>query len=156
VTPTVRPARRADLPALDAALPTGRNDVHAGFLARQDEGLATYLVAWDGEVPVGYGVLRWHVGVRDPELSNLQVPEPLRGRGIGTALVRYAEDLVRSRGLPRVTIGVDEDNARAAALYARLGYTDTGVRWTGTYRYFDDAGTEQEATEHVRLLIKAL
>lgn len=153
---TVRMATRADLAVLDRELPSGRNDVHAAFLARQDAAQATYLVAWQGPVPVGTGVLRWHPGVRDPEISNLQVPPPRRSQGIGTALIGYAEALVRGRGLGRVTIGVDEDNGRAAALYDRLGYADTGVRWTGSYRYYDEAGVEHETTEHVRLLAKIL
>ena len=152
----VRPCVVADLALLNQELPSGRNDVHAVFLARQASGDAVYLAAWRGAVPVGTGVLRWHPHVRDPEIANLQVPERLRGQGIGTALIRYAEGLVRDRGLARVTIGVDEDNPRAAALYTRLDYVDTGRRWVGTYRYYDENDVEHEATEHVRLLVKEL
>ena len=47
---------------------------------------------------------------------------------------------------------MDEDNVRAAALYERLGYADTGRRWTGSYTWFDEAGAEREETEHVRVL----
>lgn len=152
----VRPCVVADLVVLNQEIPTGRNDVHAAFLARQASGDVVYLAAWRGLVPVGTGVLRWHPHVRDPEITNLHVTGPLQGQGIGTALIRYAEGLVRDRGLARVTIGVDEDNPRAAALYIRLGYLDTGRRWVGTYRYYDEADVEHGATEHVRLLAKEL
>jgi ribosomal protein S18 acetylase RimI-like enzyme len=151
---TVRVAQDADLPALDRALPTGRNDVHRAFLARQASGEATYLTAWRGHAAVGVGAVRWtgRGGSPDPELSNLHVPPRLQSQGIGTAIVHFAEDLARSRGYARLAIGVDEDNVRAAALYERLGYADTGRRWTGSYSWYDEAGTEHEETEHVRVL----
>ena len=151
---SVRVAEDADLPALDRALPTGRNDVHRAFLARQATGEVTYLTAWRGASAVGAGLLRWtgRGGSPDPELSNLHVPAPLQSQGIGTAIVRFAEDLARSHGHARLMIGVDEDNVRAAALYERLGYADTGRRWTGSYTWYDEAGTEHQETEHVRVL----
>jgi GNAT superfamily N-acetyltransferase len=154
----VRVATTGDLPVLDRALPSGRNDVHRAFLARQEAGDASYLVAWRGGTPVGTGVVRWagRGPGQDPEISNLQVPEPLRGQGIGTAIVHFAEDLVRGRGFGRVCLGVDESNAGAAALYQRLGYRDTGGRWTASYTYFDTDGVERAETEHVRVLVLEL
>lgn len=151
---TVRVAADADLPALDRGLPTGRNDVHRAFLARQAAGEVTYLVAWRGEAPVGTGVVRWtgRGGSPDPELSNLHVPPPLQSQGIGTAIVHFAEDVARGRRRARLAIGVDEHNVRAAALYERLGYADTGRRWTGSYTWYDESGAEHEETEHVRVL----
>ena len=151
---TVRTAEDADLPALDRALPTGRNDVHRAFLAAQATGEVTYLAAWRGDTAVGVGAVRWtgRADRPDPELSNLHVPARLQSQGIGTAIVHFAEDLVRSRGYARLAIGVDESNVRAAALYERLGYADTGRRWTGSYTWFDQAGAEHEETEHIRVL----
>jgi ribosomal protein S18 acetylase RimI-like enzyme len=150
----VRVAEDGDLAVLDRVLPTGRNDAHAQLLARQAAGDASYLVAWQGSEPVGAGLIRWtgRGQVPDPEISNLHVPAPLRSQGIGTAIVRFAEDLVRSRGHARVVIGVDEDNLRAAALYERLGYLDTGLRRTGAYTWHDEAGVGHEQTERVRVL----
>jgi ribosomal protein S18 acetylase RimI-like enzyme len=150
----VRVAVPEDLPVLDRAIPTGRNDVHREFLRRQAAGDATYLVAWRDAEPVGYGAIRWggRGEVPLPEISNLQVPAALQGQGIGTALVHFAEDLVRARGYAQVAIGVDEAGVRAAALYERLGYRDAGVRWTATYTWYDRAGATREDTEHVRVL----
>ena len=151
---TVRVAEDADLPALDLALPTGRNEVHRAFLARQATGEVSYLTAWRGDAAVGVGAVRWtgRGGSPEPELSNLHVPAALQSQGIGTAIVHFAEDLVRSRGHARLVIGVDENNVRAAALYERLGYADTGRRWTGSYTWYDKGGAEHEETEHVRVL----
>lgn len=153
---TVRVAAPADLPELDAAIPTGRNDVHAAFLRRQETGDAAYLAAWLDGVPVGTGVLRWAGRHGVPEISNLQVEPAARGHGAGTALIRLAEELVRARGVDRVSIGVGLDNDRAATLYRRLGYTDTGERQTDTYTYFDRDGVEHEATEVSRILTRNL
>jgi ribosomal protein S18 acetylase RimI-like enzyme len=154
----VRLAEDGDLEVLDRVIPTGHNDVHAQLLARQAAGAASYLVAWQGSEPVGTGLIRWagRGRVPDPEISNLHVPGPRQGHGIGTAIVHFAEDLVRSRGYGRVVIGVDQDNVRAAALYERLGYLDTGLRWTGTYTWYDEAGVGHEQTERVRVLTLAL
>jgi ribosomal protein S18 acetylase RimI-like enzyme len=151
---SVRLGTAADLPALDRAIPTGRNDVHRAFLARQEAGEASYLVAWRGGSPVGTGVIRWGGSGAgpDPEITNLHVPASLRGQGIGTAIVRFAEGLIRDRGFRRASVGVGEDNPRAAALYERLGYRDTGRRWTSSYTHFDAHGIERAETEQVRML----
>jgi ribosomal protein S18 acetylase RimI-like enzyme len=157
-TLTVRVAVKDDLSELNAAIPTGSNDVHAAFLGRQEAREVAYLAAWLDGVPVGTGVLRWagDDGRSVPEIRNLHVEPAARGHGAGTALIRLAEDLVRARGLSRLSIAVGMDNDRAAALYRRLGYTDTGVRRTDTYTYFDVAGIGHEATEQSRLLARGL
>src|SRR4029453_13703215 len=51
---------------------------------------------------------------------------PVRGGGIGTALVRAGEDTARRLGHDRITLGVGLDNPRARRLYERLGYSDWG------------------------------
>jgi ribosomal protein S18 acetylase RimI-like enzyme len=154
----VRVAADADLPVLDRAIPTGRNDMHRAFLTRQAAGEATYVVAWRGSEPVGVGLVRWagRGPVPEPEITNLHVPEPLQSQGIGTAVIRFAEDLIRARGGSTAVIGVDHDNVRAAALYERLGYTDTGLRWTGAYTWYDETGAGHDEVEQVRVLTRAL
>jgi ribosomal protein S18 acetylase RimI-like enzyme len=161
----VRPCTAADVPVLDRCMPSGRNDVHAWFFGRQETGAVTYLVAWRGAEPVGTGVLTWE-GLREeapraelpgvPEIANLSVPEALRGQGIGTALLRAAEDLVRARGLRRVALGVGDDNPDAAKLYLRLGYGETGVRFDGDYTVFDADGVERSMSEPGRVLVRDL
>ncbi|AZQ33418.1 GNAT family N-acetyltransferase [Streptomyces cyaneochromogenes] len=101
------------------------------------------MVAWLEGRPVGHVEIR-RIGcdapaVRTawpgcPEINGLGVwPEELRSRGIGSALVRAAEDLARERGITVVGLGVAKDNPRAAALYARLGcqpLIDYHDRWS--------------------------
>jgi ribosomal protein S18 acetylase RimI-like enzyme len=43
-------------------------------------------------------------------------------------LIRAAEDRIRSRGLHRAELAVEESNPRARALYERLGYLAHGRR----------------------------
>ena len=62
-----------------------------------------------------------------------------RGQGVGTALIRATLDGAKAAGLTRVELTVREDNARAVALYERLGFLyeglkRNGVRVDGTYK----------------------
>ena len=162
---TVRPATPADVPALEAAMPSRGTAVHAHFLAKQAAGEVSYLVAYVAGQPVGSGVLRWgshrHVpaGHRfsgDPELSNLGVVPALQGKGIGTALIAAAERLVCRRGQAGVCLSVADDNLGAARLYARLGYEDSGLRAEDRYTYPDQDGVPREIVEAVLVLHKQL
>jgi ribosomal protein S18 acetylase RimI-like enzyme len=57
-------------------------------------------------------------------LDELWVRKPFQGRGVGTALVRRAETLMREAGVARARLSVLQANARAIALYRRLGWTE--------------------------------
>jgi GNAT superfamily N-acetyltransferase len=111
----VRPLTPDDLDEVDRQLP----------LSRLDQPEAEYLVAWDGEEPVGHAC----IDSRDdpPQLQDVFVPEEHRRRGIATELSRAAEALVRSRGYRRIALDVDVDSRPARALYERLGYREAGT-----------------------------
>jgi GNAT superfamily N-acetyltransferase len=51
----------------------------------------------------------------------LFVPEHLRGHGVGTALMRQAEDIARARGCTGVWL--DTFDFQALGFYQKLGYT---------------------------------
>jgi GNAT superfamily N-acetyltransferase len=151
---------------LEAALPTGFDRRHETRLQRQDTGLSTYLVVWDGEVPVGSGEIRWHgcdapeVAARFPacpEVNALLVwPPERRSSGIGSALLAAAEDLVRARGIDDIGLGVDDDNPRAARLYLRLGYRETHCTYLDRYTYTLADGTRHHVADPCRFLVKDL
>ncbi|MFI8964456.1 GNAT family N-acetyltransferase [Streptomyces sp. NPDC053493] len=161
----IRPCRPEDVPLLERHLPTPDAPArHAGRFARQEAGHGTYLIAWRDAVPVGNGQVRWdgcaapevRAVLGDcPEFNGLDVREDLRGRGIGIALVRAAERLARERGRTLLGLGVTDDNPRAAALYARLGYEPVSAytdRWTST----DAQGRTHEQADTATFLVRRL
>jgi ribosomal protein S18 acetylase RimI-like enzyme len=162
----IRECAAGDIEALERHMPTVAGRVHADHFAQQQAGRWTYMVAWSEEsVPVGVCVIRWDGWAENearaaypdcPELTNLQVHRAERGRGVGTALIEAAEERVRARGLRRIGAGAANDNPRAAMLYARLGYSDTGLRAESRYVHPDDAGLPREVVEQNILFVKDL
>jgi GNAT superfamily N-acetyltransferase len=146
----VRALAASEVGRLERDEPPGRGFARAMW-ALQEAGGSTLLVAWDGDRPVGAGQLDLRGDV--PELRNLQVDAAERGRGIGTAIVRAAEERVAPG---RLAVGVGLDNPRARALYERLGYRGTGETTTTTYAYVDDAGVTRQATETDETLARDL
>jgi ribosomal protein S18 acetylase RimI-like enzyme len=51
-----------------------------------------------------------------------------RGRGLGTRLMRVAEDIARAQGQRRLCLVVADDNDAARRLYRRLGYRERANR----------------------------
>ncbi len=60
-----------------------------------------------------------------PYVASVAVAERYRGRGIGTQLLSFAEDLFRGRAR-YIFLCVSSFNVRARALYERLGYSVVG------------------------------
>ena len=162
----IRQCRERDLALLEAGNPTGRNRDHARRFARQQQGLTTFLIAWADGVPIGKGEILWtgcaapEVNQRYPgcpELNGLDVwPATRCSQGTGTAIVRAAEALARDRGCHQTGLGVTDDNPRAAALYRRLGYQETGCRYLDRYCYLDDLGRPHDVGDPARFLVKQL
>ncbi|HWS34365.1 MAG TPA: GNAT family N-acetyltransferase [Actinoplanes sp.] len=82
-----------------------------------------------GGAVAGIVSVRWGGGCSDasrPLLYALEVRPELRGRGVGTGLIRHVAGLVVGRGYAEITLEVEVDNAGAIRLYRRLGFTMTG------------------------------
>ena len=73
-------------------------------------------------------------------LSQLVVADRLQGLGLGTILIRRAEERVRARGCSFACVGVEDHNSRARALYERLGY-EPFRRKRVSWEYEDQNGT---------------
>lgn len=158
--------RTEDIELLDRFLPShGVDGNHAARFARQEAGESTYLIPWLGGRPVGHAEVRWtgcpapRVRAAQPgcpEVNGLSVwPGSLRSRGIGTALLYTAERLARERGVGVMGLGVGEDNPRAAALYARLGYLPT-VAYVDRWAHLDADGVRHEHADACVFLVKPL
>ncbi len=64
-----------------------------------------------------------HVGT-----LSIAIRDAWRDVGIGTALMRAAQEWTRERGLVKLALGVFPDNARAIAVYEHVGFAREGVR----------------------------
>ncbi|WP_084963568.1 GNAT family N-acetyltransferase [Thermoactinospora rubra] len=124
----IRRASESDLPALVEAF--GHREYFRTHLAKQDEGRGMLLVAFNDRRPVGH-VYVWLGPPEEPDLrkglddvrllTRLEVARPYRGRGIGTELVRAAEDVIGRVG-SWVALGVSPEEGHLHAFYERLGY----------------------------------
>ena len=140
----------------------------------QKERKAIFLVAWEDKTPIGHLLIRWDGSLEIPRIvdrmpmaakfagypsfESIKVRLDRRKRGIGTALIRHAELLVRQRGFEQAVIEVDIDNPSARALYECLGYAESGLgEFTTSGTCVDDDGHIVEWTNGPQvLLIKKL
>jgi GNAT superfamily N-acetyltransferase len=104
---------------------------------RLTDGGARYFLAWladSGTVtPAGFMHLMPSTNTLAMRaiwlLEDLYVESAFRGRGVGTALLRYAEEFAHSTGAERLTLATAKDNATAQAIYQKLGYVREEHFW---------------------------
>jgi ribosomal protein S18 acetylase RimI-like enzyme len=117
-----------------AADPTGdgrplASDVRARLIPLlRDHPTALALLAFADGKPVGLAVCFFGVSTfRARPLLNIHdlaiIPE-YRGRGVGRALLSEVEKRAVHKGCCKLTLEVQEDNARARALYQSFGFGD--------------------------------
>lgn len=83
----------------------------------------------DGDVVGVLGLARGtRLANRHTAEFGITVARAARGRGVGTALIRAAEERARAWGVRKVTLGVLAENEAARRLYRRLGYEEEGLR----------------------------
>lgn len=98
-------------------------------LARARAGEVDYLaVCTPVDLPAAIGGIDYELCEGAGTLRQLAVLPALQSRGLGTLLIRAAEQRIRNRGLLRAELAVEdkENNPRARALYERLGYVTYG------------------------------
>ncbi|MFJ6799050.1 GNAT family N-acetyltransferase [Streptomyces sp. NPDC091268] len=96
-------------------------------LVRAAAGEVDYLaVCTPAGLPVAIGGIDYRACEGAGTLWQLAVLPALQSCGLGTLLVRAAEQRIRNRGLRRAALAVEEDNPRALSLYERLGYAAYG------------------------------
>uniref|UniRef100_A0AAU3HBB1 GNAT family N-acetyltransferase n=1 Tax=Streptomyces sp. NBC_01401 TaxID=2903854 RepID=A0AAU3HBB1_9ACTN len=124
---TVRDLRPQDLPACAwSGSATHLRHVERE-LTRAASGEVDYLaVCTPVDLPVAIGGIDYQACENAGTLWQLAVLPALQSCGLGTLLVRAAEERIRRRGLRKAVLAVEEDNPRARALYERLGYIAYG------------------------------
>ncbi len=88
------------------------------------DGAAAHILLFDGSQPVG--VCRVFA---DPEsgrtmIGRVAVRKAFRGRGLGTDIIKAAEEYAAGSGAGEIWIHSQE---QAAGFYSALGYEDTGI-----------------------------
>ena len=102
------------------------------MFCRERPGTIDFIADVDGE-PAGFLILLTDVPddvtlKEQAFVAYMAVAEPLRSRGVGTALLRTAEAEARRLRLPHLCLMVSADNAPARALYERAGFSAERVQ----------------------------
>lgn len=156
----IRKAQKADCAAIAEHLQEFGNDEQANYrrCEAQENGDGLLLIAWFDDTPVGRLWIRWAGSheiprIRDdnpvaatisecPTFDQIEVAEGLRGKGIGTLLIKHAEMQVKAYGYERSSITAIHDD-RPRRLYERLGYADPGIGVFHTFgTYINEKGEE--------------
>lgn len=85
---------------------------------------ATWIAEEEGRMG-GFSIVEWNdpAGGVNAYLSTIEVLPEFRGRGVGSELLRRAEDSARQTEAVRMWLHVDEANASAIRLYEARGYS---------------------------------
>ncbi len=151
-----RQAVREDIPAITALIKKridwmDNNGIHqwneTKYLEVYDrayfeKNISCFYLAYDAGALVGLEALyetdpRWPDGLRAIYVHHLTSAE--NGRGIGTALLKFAEREALERGIDLMRLDSDRDNTRLEAYYTALGYEEKDSFTEGLYH-----GTRRE------------
>ena len=160
----IRPLQAGELPLVEHTLARYPGK-HRERLEGQRRGESVYLVAWEGDEPVGHLNLRLR-GRKLPDrarrfsaaqIEDLRVARAHRRRGVARELMRRAADEASANGFNVVGLGVDVGNTPARRLYFAEGYEESGTgEFIVSYPYIDAEGYERQAHETCTYLVKKL
>jgi ribosomal protein S18 acetylase RimI-like enzyme len=159
----IREGREEDLPALEwEGAYSHFRGVYKHAMLEARHGRRMLLVAEVDEQVVGQIFIQFNYyraelddGIPSGYLHAFRVRPEHRSQGIGTQLLRSAEDALRERGLDRAVVAVAKENKGALRLYRRLGYHIL-VEDPGIWSYVDHNGRLQHVHEPSYLFGKLL
>jgi ribosomal protein S18 acetylase RimI-like enzyme len=136
--PSFRVAGPSDADALVAMMRDFNEHERIAFDEREVRAALAQLFANDAlglaclmllhEEVAGYVVIVFGFSIefrgRDAFIDELFVKDVYRGRGLGTAALRFAEGVCRGRGVRALHLEVERENTGAQAVYRRAGFTD--------------------------------
>ena len=97
-----------------------------------DRGIGRVFVAREAGRVIAMASLLYTVstaeGGKAALFEDLVVLPEFRGKGVGTALLRFVIAQARKQGVLRLTLLTDRHNERAHALYRRHGFVDSPMK----------------------------
>ncbi|MEX2405725.1 MAG: GNAT family N-acetyltransferase [Actinomycetota bacterium] len=114
-------------------MPVWNSGEYARRLVAQEHSRSVHVIAWDGEVPIGRGMVlfpeheEYSVSATCEDCAEVRdvfvVPERRRS-GVATAVICALEDVSRANGWSRIGLAVatSEDAEPARRLYEALGF----------------------------------
>ena len=138
----IRSARPEDAPALSRLLgqlgyPTDADEIPARIEQMHGRPGTTLLVADLAGQPVGLVTVHLFPSIHASEpnawLTTVVVDETVRGSGVGSALVRHAEEWARQQGAVRISLTSALRRVEAHEFYKARDYEHTGVRLTKVF-----------------------
>jgi ribosomal protein S18 acetylase RimI-like enzyme len=137
--PSLRRATAADLPTIKAII----DAAYAKYLSRMDKPPGPMLRDYGPSVEDGttwvtgspiVAVLTLYHRENHMFIENIAVHPSAQGRGLGRALMSFAEQEAARRGLTRMALVTHEVMTENQVIYARLGYTEIERRAEDGYR----------------------
>ena len=118
-----------DTDAVLHPLPASYHDAALDELFRSDSLQRACLLEQDGET-AGYGLLSLkyshEAGGLELWVEELYVRPAFRGRGLGHEFFAWLRGLSAAEHIRRIRLETEPENERAAALYARMGFSPLG------------------------------
>ncbi len=114
------------------------------FFERRVEGSALLIAGGTGEQRLGYVYLETkqdHFSGRQcGHINTIAVSESYEGRGVGSVLMRAAEEWARSKGYSQLTLNVFARNDHARETYEHLGFRAETLHYV---KRLDESGPSQ-------------
>ena len=126
----IRLATIADISAITLMKKIDDQDRYVQRINETSEGRSAYFVAEQAGQIIGQVFLKYYGTKAYPDYPNMEdiyVDEHFRGQGVGTALIKECENLVKEKGFTTIGLSVNPSlNKKAMELYQKLGYTSLG------------------------------
>lgn len=121
-------------------------DLFKSYLNRHENKEIYLVVAAHDQLILGFGVLKVQ-GILFPKLSDFYVKKDYRGKGIGSAMIRYREHIARDLGYTEMFVSVDPiENPKMIKLIQRHGYEAISTPYSKTATFYNVDGTTFEKT----------
>ena len=161
VSATYRPGMRP-VPATGSGDEPDATQLHRHRSERTDG--SVYLLAWVDGVVVGHALvtpaskypeIEEQLGAF-PEVNGLDVADPYRLQGIGTALMEAARTKAVRLGSDRSGLAVEPGNVPATRLYDVLGFQQTHLAVVDVWTWVDRDGSEYEERDSCMYWVQAI